>query len=67
MEVYDVIILGGGVSGISTAYHLKNTAKSKPKFIILESAENFGGKIKKFQNILKRQWNWSKQKELGEE
>ena len=55
MEVYDVIILGGGVSGISTAYHLKNTAKSKPKFIILESAENFGGKIKKFQNILKRQ------------
>ena len=38
----DVIIVGAGVSGIGSAYHLKSQCPNK-SFIILEAHEDFGG------------------------
>ena len=42
IEHYDVLIVGAGISGIGTAYHLKDQAPEK-SFVVLESYETFGG------------------------
>ena len=42
MQQYDVVIVGGGISGLHTAYEL---AKQKSSFLLLESRERFGGRI----------------------
>ena len=41
-KIYDTIVIGAGISGLSAAYHLK---KHSPKadFLVLEGRENFGG------------------------
>lgn len=39
---YDVIIMGAGLSGIGTAYHLQKDCKDK-SYIILENRANIGG------------------------
>lgn len=39
---YDVIIMGAGLSGIGTAYHLQNNCKGK-SYIILENRAGLGG------------------------
>ena len=41
----DVIIVGGGVSGLMSAIHLKNKLKDKVKITILERLEKVGKKI----------------------
>src|SRR5215471_10305529 len=41
-EHFDVLIVGAGISGIGSAYHLK-TKLSGASFVILESQESFGG------------------------
>ena len=40
MVKYDVIIIGAGITGLSTAYHLKSQAKDL-KVAILEKASTF--------------------------
>lgn len=40
--VFDVIIMGAGLSGIGTAYHLQKNCKNK-SYVILENRENMGG------------------------
>lgn len=40
--VFDVIIMGAGLSGIGTAYHLQKNCKNK-SYIILENRANMGG------------------------
>jgi cation diffusion facilitator CzcD-associated flavoprotein CzcO len=42
MEVFDVVIIGGGISGIGAAYHLQKNLPSK-RFIIFENKATFGG------------------------
>ena len=42
MEAFDVIIVGGGLSGIGTACHLKKKCPGK-SFVILEGRERLGG------------------------
>lgn len=42
IEHFDVLIVGAGISGIGTAYHLKEQAPEK-SFVILESYDTFGG------------------------
>ena len=42
IENFDVIIVGAGIAGITTAYYLQ---KERPKssYLILESLDNYGG------------------------
>ncbi len=39
---YDVVIIGGGLSGIAAAYHLRKNCPTK-SFIILEGRDRIGG------------------------
>ena len=41
-EHFDVIIVGAGITGIGSAYHLQDQQPSK-RFCILDSMESFGG------------------------
>lgn len=41
-EHFDVIIVGAGISGIGSAYHLRDQCRGK-SFLVLESMESFGG------------------------
>jgi len=41
-EHFDVVIAGAGISGIGSAYHLKQQCPGK-SFVVLESLESFGG------------------------
>ena len=42
MEQFDVLIVGAGISGVGSAYHLQQECPDKT-FVILESQESFGG------------------------
>jgi cation diffusion facilitator CzcD-associated flavoprotein CzcO len=41
-EHFDVLIAGAGISGIGSAYHLKQQCPNK-SFVVLEALESFGG------------------------
>src|SRR6266481_4701388 len=41
-EVFDVLIVGAGISGVGAAYHL-TTQCPGTRFVILEAQESFGG------------------------
>ena len=45
----DVIIIGGGLSGLYTGYNILKNAKNS-KVVILEKEERFGGRIETFKN-----------------
>jgi len=42
IEHFDVLIVGAGISGVGTAYHLQDQAPNK-SFVVLEAYETFGG------------------------
>ena len=42
VEHFDVLIVGAGISGIGSAYHLKDQCPDK-SFVVLEAYETFGG------------------------
>lgn len=48
MKIYDVIIIGAGISGIGTAYWLKKKCPSK-SILILEARKSIGGTWSLFQ------------------
>ncbi len=41
-EHFDVLIVGAGISGLGSAYHLKQQCPDK-RFVVLEAKETFGG------------------------
>jgi cation diffusion facilitator CzcD-associated flavoprotein CzcO len=41
-EVFDVLIVGAGISGIGAAYHLQQLCPEK-RFVVLESQDGYGG------------------------
>src|SRR5690349_17950272 len=47
-EHFDVVIVGAGISGISTAWHLQDRCPGK-SYVILERRENIGGTWDLFQ------------------
>ena len=45
MTDYDVVVIGGGMAGISTAFHLSSCEKFKGSVAVLEARPRFGGRI----------------------
>ena len=46
-ETYDLIVVGGGISGLSAAYFFRKTAGPRAKILILENHDDFGGHAKR--------------------
>jgi spermidine dehydrogenase len=46
-EVYDLVIVGGGISGLSAAHFFRKTAGPKTKVLILDNHDDFGGHAKR--------------------
>ncbi|MBO7126038.1 FAD-dependent oxidoreductase [bacterium] len=49
-NIYDAVIVGGGLAGLSAAYHLKNELGENAKILLLEKEDRLGGRVwtKKF-------------------
>lgn len=46
-EHYDLIVVGGGISGLAAAYFYRQTAGPKAKILILDNHDDFGGHAKR--------------------
>jgi spermidine dehydrogenase len=46
-ETYDLIIVGGGISGLSAAYFHRKLAGAKARILILDNHDDFGGHAKR--------------------
>ena len=46
-EDYDLVVVGGGISGLSAAYYFQRAAGGKTKILILENHDDFGGHAKR--------------------
>jgi len=46
-EIYDLIVVGGGISGLSAAHFYRKTAGSKARILILDNHDDFGGHAKR--------------------
>ncbi|MBS0419843.1 MAG: FAD-dependent oxidoreductase [Proteobacteria bacterium] len=46
-EHYDLIVVGGGISGLSTAYFFRKLRGPKSKILILDNHDDFGGHAKR--------------------
>jgi spermidine dehydrogenase len=46
-EVYDLVIVGGGISGLSAAHYFRKVAGPKARILILDNHDDFGGHAKR--------------------
>ncbi|HEV2115370.1 MAG TPA: FAD/NAD(P)-binding protein [Terriglobales bacterium] len=46
-EKYDLVIVGGGISGLAAAYFYRQAAGSKSRILILDNHDDFGGHAKR--------------------
>ena len=46
-EKYDLIVVGGGISGLAAAYFHRKQAGSKARILILDNHDDFGGHAKR--------------------
>ncbi len=46
-ETYDLVIVGGGISGLSAAHFFRKLAGAKARILILENHDDFGGHAKR--------------------
>ncbi len=46
-EVYDLIVVGAGISGLSAAYFFRELSGQKARVLILENHDDFGGHAKR--------------------
>src|SRR5215470_7231738 len=46
-EGYDLIVVGGGISGLTAAYRFRNKAGGQAKILILDNHDDFGGHAKR--------------------
>ena len=42
-EVYDLIVVGGGISGLAAAYFYRKRAGTKVRILIVDNHDDFGG------------------------
>ena len=46
-ELYDLVVVGGGISGLAAAYSYRNRAGRDVKILILDNHDDFGGHAKR--------------------
>jgi spermidine dehydrogenase len=46
-QVYDLIVVGGGISGLSAAYFYRKAAGPKAQILVLDNHDDFGGHAKR--------------------
>jgi spermidine dehydrogenase len=46
-ESYDLVIVGGGISGLAAAHYFRRAAGEKARILILENHDDFGGHAKR--------------------
>jgi spermidine dehydrogenase len=46
-ETYDLIVVGGGISGLAAAYFYRKAAGNKARILILDNHDDFGGHAKR--------------------
>lgn len=46
-EEYDLVIVGGGISGLASAYFYRQARGPKPSILIIENHDDFGGHAKR--------------------
>jgi spermidine dehydrogenase len=46
-DAYDLIVVGGGISGLSAAYFYRQSAGPKAKILVLDNHDDFGGHAKR--------------------
>jgi len=51
-ENYDLIIVGGGISGLSAAHFFKERTGKAPKMLILDNHDDFGGHAKRNEFVV---------------
>src|SRR5262249_37580408 len=46
-EAYDLIVVGGGISGLAAAHYFRKSAGDKARVLIIENHDDFGGHAKR--------------------
>src|SRR5678816_4666637 len=46
-EKYDLVVVGGGISGLSAAHYFRKAAGEKARVLILDNHDDFGGHAKR--------------------
>ena len=46
-EAYDLVVVGGGISGLSAAHYFRKFAGSKSRILVLDNHDDFGGHAKR--------------------
>jgi spermidine dehydrogenase len=46
-ETYDLVVVGGGISGLAAAYRFRQKTGNKAKILILDNHDDFGGHAKR--------------------
>ena len=46
-EVYDLVVVGGGISGLAAAYFYRKKAGEKARILVLDNHDDFGGHAKR--------------------
>ncbi|HEX3818821.1 MAG TPA: FAD/NAD(P)-binding protein [Candidatus Sulfotelmatobacter sp.] len=46
-EIYDLVVVGGGISGLAAAYFYRKAAGNKARILILDNHDDFGGHAKR--------------------
>lgn len=46
-ETYDLVVVGGGISGLASAYFFRKLAGAKAKILVLDNHDDFGGHAKR--------------------
>jgi len=54
-EIFDLVIIGGGMSGLGAAFYFKKMARSGQKCLILENHPMFGGESKRNEFLVNGQ------------
>ena len=46
-ETYDLVVVGGGISGLAAAHFFRARSRGRPRVLILENHDDFGGHAKR--------------------